>query len=644
MNYNGFGMDTRKILVSLLTLLLPGLLRAQDKIYDASLIPSALKSYANAIVRNQEVTVEVKGLNNVDFRFKEAITILNENGKSLGSIDVDYDKFQQIKDLKAAVYDASGNLIKKLKSGDFEDRSAVPDFSLFQDDRVKHLLPVANNYPYTIEYEYGKKIKQTFYFLPWYPQEAPDIALEKSTYRFIAPNDFPLRVKEFNLEKDSRQPYGKDQVVYEWHADHLTAQRDEPLSPPLEDFLPMVKIAPVKFEYDGIRGEFSNWREYGKWVYDNLLDGRNKLSPATISIVQELVKNISSPEEKARRIYAYMQQRTRYISVQIGIGGFQPMKAEDVDRLGYGDCKGLVNYTMALLEAAGIPAYYTEVNAGKDKRSFLPGFASAIQGNHIILCVPFGKDTTWLECTDKDIPFGYIGEFTDDRNVLICTPRGGIFTRTPGYPDSLNSEQVHAQFVIDTAGNLSGSMETTFTGTRYEDRAAVEQLSGKDKMEKLQDIYPFNNLEVTGYRLLHDKTARPATIEKMELQSPRYGTLNDGRMYLPINMVNRTAPPPPYVRNRKNKLNIARGSYDRDSIIYRLPKGFIIERIPEEVSLRNEFGAYTAKTREEDGRLIFTREFLLRAGEYAPETYDRLIDFLKQAGAADHDQIVLLRK
>src|SRR5690242_39122 len=124
-----FIIKINKVSLLFFTLLVPCLSRAQDKIYDASLIPSALKSYAKAVVRNQEVTVEVKGLNNVDYRFKEAITILNENGKSLGSIDVDYDKFQQIKDLKAAVYDAAGNLIKKLKSGDFEDRSAVPDFS-----------------------------------------------------------------------------------------------------------------------------------------------------------------------------------------------------------------------------------------------------------------------------------------------------------------------------------------------------------------------------------------------------------------------------------------------------------------------------------------------------------------------------------
>jgi transglutaminase-like putative cysteine protease len=45
--------------------------------------------------------------------------------------------------------------------------------------------------------------------------------------------------------------------------------------------------------------------------------------------------------KKAKKIYQYLQNKTRYISVQIGIGGFQPVTAADVDRLGYGDCKGI---------------------------------------------------------------------------------------------------------------------------------------------------------------------------------------------------------------------------------------------------------------------------------------------------------------
>ncbi len=38
-----------------------------------------------------------------------------------------------------------------------------------------------------------------------------------------------------------------------------------------------------------------------------------------------------------------MQGKTHYISIQVGIGGYQPFLASDVDRLNYGDCKALVN-------------------------------------------------------------------------------------------------------------------------------------------------------------------------------------------------------------------------------------------------------------------------------------------------------------
>ena len=113
----------------------------------------------------------------------------------------------------------------------------------------------------------------------------------------------------------------------------------------------------------------------------------------------------------------------------------------DVDRVGYGDCKALVNYMMALLKVAGIPSYYTLVYSGDEKISMLRNFASAAQGDHVILCVPFGQDTTWLECTNQHIPFGFLGTFTDDRDVVVCTPEGGLVTHTPRYRDSLNVQR-----------------------------------------------------------------------------------------------------------------------------------------------------------------------------------------------------------
>src|SRR5690606_35617022 len=111
--------------------------------------------------------------------------------------------------------------------------------------------------------------------------------------------------------------------------------------------------------------------------------------------IQALVKDIDDPKQKAQKICEYVQKKTRYISVQIGIGGFQPMPADDVDRLSYGDCKALTNYMLTLLKSVGINSYYAVVQAGSLKKYAIPDFASMNQFNHVILCIPFANDTAW---------------------------------------------------------------------------------------------------------------------------------------------------------------------------------------------------------------------------------------------------------
>jgi hypothetical protein len=64
----------------------------------------------------------------------------------------------------------------------------------------------------------------------------------------------------------------------------------------------------------------------------------------------------------------------------------------DVDRLGYGDCKGLTNYTKALLEAVDVPSYNTILYGDSYKKDIESDFVS-MQGNHMILAIPYGVIT-----------------------------------------------------------------------------------------------------------------------------------------------------------------------------------------------------------------------------------------------------------
>src|SRR5690606_16810927 len=100
-----------------------------------------------------------------------------------------------------------------------------------------------------------------------------------------------------------------------------------------------------------------------------------------------------------------------------------------------GDCKGLTNYTLALLKAVGVESHYAVVEAGRAKIDLEEDFPTLAQGNHVILAIPHKGGYHWLDCTSQYLPFGYIGDFTDDRKAFVVTPEGGEIVGTTAYLD-----------------------------------------------------------------------------------------------------------------------------------------------------------------------------------------------------------------
>ncbi|RZK67586.1 MAG: DUF3857 domain-containing protein, partial [Pedobacter sp.] len=393
--------------------------------YSVDNIPPTLNTRANAVIRKFETTVDMRTPDNVILTIKKVITILNKNGDKRAALALYYDKSTAIKSVKGQVMDASGVSQGKITLSSFIDESAVSNISLFEDSRVKYFSPNTITYPYTVSYEYELRFKQNLNIPDWYANPAPDVAVQNAEYTFITKPGDKIRIKEYNYKGKTETAKTDKLESYTWKVANLNAFKPEAYAPDPDTYITYVKIAAENFTYYGKAGSYTDWNGLGKWVYEDLVKSRQALSPETVKMVNELVKDAPNDKEKARKIYEYLQKKTRYISVQVGIGGYQPFLATEVDRLSYGDCKALVNYAQALLKSVNIDSYYCLVSAGSMKKSFDPQFASMDQGNHIILCLPFEKDTTWLECTSQDSPFGYLGTFTDDRYVLACAADGG---------------------------------------------------------------------------------------------------------------------------------------------------------------------------------------------------------------------------
>ena len=631
----------RKVFTVLL-LLVTALANAQVN-YDVSLISKELLPYASAVIRNQSVYTEVKD-NNTLYHIKAAITVLNKNGDDIAHIAVWYDKSNVIKSIKGTTYNEFGKLTGKFSEKDFEDVNGANDFSLFEDSRVKHFIPSIGSYPYTIEYEYDVKSKQTLNFRDWEPNPYTGLAVEKSSFTFACKPDFNIRYKEINMPAKVNTGINKDGLkTYTWQVSNLKALRSEPYSPLSETYLSRVKIAPQNFVYAGIAGSFTNWNQLGHWSYDKLLANRQALPPQTIDQVKVLTAGITDVKQKAKKIYEYMQGKTRYISVQVGIGGYQPFLAADVDQLNYGDCKALVNYTQALLKAANIDSWYCVVYGDNSKVSMLDDFASMNQGNHVILCLPIKNDTTYLECTSQKIPFGFLSDFTDDRTVLACTPEGGKLLHTPKYTSQDNLQIRKAGFIIDKDGALSGDMVTTYKGTQYDN---PEELVGEPLIEQvktLQKMYTnISNLSIEKLDIKQDKKQIPVATESIKLSARDFASADNGKLYFALNPVNKQRNIRD-VRNRTNPVYINRGYTDEDEIVYTLPTGYHPDMEPLNINLTKPFGKFKMSATISDGKLIYKRRMELIDGTYDKESYHDLVEFYQTVADADSYNVTLVK-
>jgi hypothetical protein len=606
-------------------------------IYDITKIPDDLKKDAIAVVRNEEQFFDIKSPGSGEYNYKVAITILSKAGDGLAEMSEVYDKFMTISNIKASIYDATGKKIKDYKSADVRDQSLTSNSSIYEENRMKSINFVALTYPYTIEYSFTKEFKGILYFPSWRDLMGFNISVEKSSYTIQKNKNYQLRyLTSSNLKTDST--IIGDKIQYKWKSQNVAALVSEPLSTGIDNIANWVKASPNEFEYDGSKGNFNNWKNFGSWMY-GLNDGGNKLPDPAKALVQNLIKDAKTPKDKIKILYHHLQQNTRYVSVQLGIGGFRPILAEKVAQVNYGDCKALSNYMKALLNEAGIESNLIVIGNG------MPGlnanYSSMGQANHMILCVPLEKDTTFLECTSQYDPMGFIGYSNADRNVLMVTDQGGKIIRTPAYQPKDNYQLRKTTINLADDGTALLAIKSTYANAQFEENISMMLL---EPSEQRKLIIAGNNIpvaELTSFSYKQPDKTKPVILEELNFKSGQLYTKSGDKVFLTLNQVNRKESVPLKVENRKTYFAVPYGYHDEDEINFTLPKGYTVEFLPKDIQIVSEFGSYTARFTTKDNAITYIRTQTMTNKKYPPEKYNEYVDFYKKVYQADKQKAVL---
>ena len=593
--------------------------------------------YAEVLV--DERKLHIHSPSEATYSLRRRVKILSAKGAGYGQLKVSYDdEFFKLKDASFTVFDEQGKEIKKIKKKDMSDVSLGS--GSITNSRAKYTEYKAHSYPYIVEYAYEEAYKGLMFLPAWFPQSGENLSLQNARLEVICeiPN---LRYKLIGDAPKPEVSSDGNSSRYIWKLTDLEAWEREPYSPAYS--YPGVLLAASHFTMDKYAGDATSWKSLGEFVY-KLNEGRDQLPPELAAKVHELTDQLETSEEKIAALYQYMQENTRYVSIQLGIGGWQTFPADYVYEHGFGDCKALSNYMQSMLKEVGITSYSTLINNNGSDRDIHYNFPSS-QFNHAILCVPEGEDTTWLECTSSTMPPGYLGFKNDNRHVLLLTPDGGKLVKTPTKAPEHNQQNRVATVSIDAEGNASIKARLKSTGYQYDrPRAVHTSLSPRDQEKWLKRRIATKNIELKGYSFAEGEG--PAYQLDYEIVSKKFATLSGPRIFLPLNKLERMDAVPPKMEQRSQNIRLTYPYLDTDTLTYEVPQNLAVEAMPKmPVEIKSEFGHYKANVEvQADGKIVFTRYLRMEKVLLPPEAYDDFRAFYQQVAKADKVQMVLVDK
>ena len=209
--------------------------------------------------------------------------------------------------------------------------------------------------------------------------------VERAVTRLVWPASRRLYIKNHLTDVQPVKVKKTNVVEFTWAVSNVPALRLQPPVPVWYDPYPWVQLS-----------EWQKWSEVSRWAL-RLFNTNNAPSPALMRKINEW-KQLPEPAERVLAALRYVQEEVRYLGMEDGASGYEPVQPSVVFARRYGDCKDKSYLLLTMLRALNIEAFPVFVNTYR-RQGLADLQPSPVLFNHAIVQVNLGGQSFWLDST-----------------------------------------------------------------------------------------------------------------------------------------------------------------------------------------------------------------------------------------------------
>lgn len=541
----------------------------------------------------------------------------------------------------ARVLDLDGNVISAEPMHRQEADIPAPEGApVFQAGR-RIRLSLAGVEPGTIvDYSYTTETLQPMLDGDWWGSwfVNPGSTIRRSRLILDLPDGVPARIREIDLDFEPVIERVGGRIVRTWSRSDLPMVEPEPFLPDSTGYLQRIVYAGTV-----------DWATIGRW-FTTLAEGRADPSPAVRQRVEALTAGAGTPFEALRTVHRWVAQDIRYVSLSLGLGGYQPREPDEVLTTLAGDCKDKTTLFVAMARALGFEAYPVITASSRTD----PTLPSISQFDHMIARVEMPDGPLYVDATAPLVPFGEFPASLHGKHGLLVPPRGEpTLIELPDPPAEDSRKSVVIRGRLDEDGTFTGTYEEAGTGFQQQPlREVFSQDFTRQQFETItQNIAGriFSGGRGDSLRLFdgRDLLAKPLITVNVQAQRAT-NRLPDGShiLMLPITTMGNEdmlryfeARP-----DRRAPFHIGSVSSDAATVqefIVDLPPGWSAA-LPDPVTAESRFGTYHATYIQEGNRVHITRRYVGGRGIAPPDAQAELMEWLRGMLSDDTRYIVIV--